>query len=68
MRRFQPASEKSNVAESPQRASIQGAGIMTPDGLPSLTSVDLAREFRGGKRLAILYAGAGFSDAAQRCI
>ena len=53
-RRFQFEAAKTTTPDSPESVVFQGAGVITPDGLPSLTCVDLMRGLGDGESLSIL--------------
>ena len=52
--RFLLGAKKPIAPDSSERILIQGTGTMTPDGLASLTCVDLTRGLRDGESLFIL--------------
>ena len=67
IRHFQLRFRETHPVESPETVAFQGTGVITPDGLASLTCVDLTRGLGDGDRMAIL-CRFGFDFAAQRCI
>ena len=61
IRHFQLRFRETHPVESPETVAFQGTGVITPDGLASLTCVDLTRGLGDGKRLAIPFAGSSFA-------
>ena len=51
---FSSKAAKTTTPDSPESVVFQGAGVITPDGLPSLTCVDLMRGLGDGESLSIL--------------
>ena len=56
------------IAESPESVVFQGAGVIIPDGLVSLSCVGLMCRSGEEKQRMFPLFGLGFGLAAQRCI